>query len=131
MSRTVVLQHTLPDGSFHYDWLFEQAGSLELKPLEDDRELITFRLLARPDVSELLDAERLEDHRRKYLYHEGPVSGGRGTVQRVVEGTCEVLIDRDDTFEAMVNFGEGADLWIGQPMAGSIWRLVRQGPNSR
>lgn len=131
MARTVVLLHVLPDGSRHFDWLFEQAGSSELEPLDDHRSLITFRLQYRPDAAEVLDAERLEDHRRRYLEYEGPVSGNRGEVRRVLDGTCEVLIDHDETFEVMVNFGLGPDLWIGQPIAGSIWRLVRHGSVGR
>jgi hypothetical protein len=106
MARTVVLLHVLPDGSRHFDWLFEQAGSPELEPLDDHRSLITFRLQYRPDAAEVLDAERLEDHREVLIYH-------------------------DETFEVMVNFGLGPDLWIGQPIAGSIWRLVRHGSVGR
>jgi hypothetical protein len=35
----------------------------------------------------------LPPHRPAYLTYEGEVSGGRGRVRRVDEGTCELLAD--------------------------------------
>lgn len=39
-----------------------------------------------------LPARALPDHRRVYLEYEGDVSGGRGTVRRVDQGTYEVRL---------------------------------------
>jgi hypothetical protein len=41
---------------------------------------------------------RLGEHRREYLGHEGPVSGGRGTVKRIAAGSCALERDADDRF---------------------------------
>ena len=52
--------------------------------------LITFRLESRLDelpVGSALQACRIADHRPDYLAYEGPVSGGRGLVQRLTRGT--------------------------------------------
>lgn len=79
--RSVVLRHTLRDGSSHFDWLveFQPGGAL----------VATFRLATRPDGPGSFTAVPLNDHRRMYLDHEGPVSGDRGSVTRVAAG--EVL----------------------------------------
>lgn len=77
---TALLLH-LGHGRPHYDWLlaFDDAGPL-----------VTFRV-GQP-ATDWLDAGRLEltrlaDHRRTYLTYQGPVSGDRGMVSRVDEGT--------------------------------------------
>lgn len=75
------LLHHLGHGPPHYDWLLAS---------DDDGPLLTFRV-DRP-AADWLDARRLDltplgEHRRAYLTYEGPVSGGRGTVTRVDEGT--------------------------------------------
>ncbi len=80
MLRTVVLLHTLPDGSSHFDWMLEQPGR---------GDLVTFRCTRSPHEAGQWDAERLPDHRRVYLDYEGPISGNRGDVRRVASG--EVL----------------------------------------
>lgn len=80
MPRTVVLEHTLPDGSVHFDWMIETPDRA------DERRLATWRLPGwRPDFTELA-GERIGDHRAVYLHYEGPVSGGRGRVRRVAAG---------------------------------------------
>lgn len=79
--RFVVLWHIgSPDGD-HYDLLVERepaAGDLE-----------TFRVPAWP-VTGVTDGKRLRDHRRAYLTYQGQVSGDRGSVVRVAEGTATV-----------------------------------------
>lgn len=85
---TVQLLHELPDGSRHVDWLLARDPAGE-------EPLISFRLAAR--VDELppggrLEAERIADHRPRYLDYEGPVApaepGGpaRGHVRRLRRG---------------------------------------------
>ncbi len=85
----VLLRHDLPDGSSHVDWL------LESRPASSDadtdaRDLITFRLAARVDQlaeAEVMQADRIDDHRRLFLDYEGEVSDGRGRVTRLACGT--------------------------------------------
>ncbi len=59
--------------------------------LEEGEALTTFRLLAEPGLGVVTDAEALPPHRMAYLDYEGPVSGGRGTVQRWDHGTYRLL----------------------------------------
>lgn len=87
---TVILRHTLPDGSFHHDWMIARPGG-------PDAGLVTFRLdqeaaavLCGPVGGEAI-VERLADHRRKYLTFEGPVPGDRGEVRREASGTTTIL----------------------------------------
>ena len=84
MPRFVVLLHETPPGSSratHYDLMLEQEGGL-----------LTFALDSLPSVGgETASVQRLPDHRLAYLDYEGPLSGDRGRVSRVDQGTCERL----------------------------------------
>ena len=76
-SRFVVLFHRLPPSAgraSHWDWMIEEGDALA-----------TWALVQWPD-GRGVPARRLADHRRHYLTYEGPVSGNRGTVRRVLAG---------------------------------------------
>lgn len=86
---TVVLRHELPDGSFHHDWMIARSDA-------EGASLETMRMERRIDEAAPgadLDAESIADHRPVYLDHEGPISGGRGTVTRLARGLVRVLED--------------------------------------
>ena len=91
MSRFVILAHDWPHP--HFDLMIEVAGVLR-----------TWRLSELPRGKSVADrpAERLGDHRLAYLDYEGPVSGGRGTVRRIDAGTCVVIRDEPEHFEAIM-----------------------------
>ena len=99
-SRFVVLKHTQPASQIplarrqylngddltsdsvdvHYDLMLESEGGL-----------LTFAVPKIPSTSHLtLPAIKLPLHRDVYLEYEGPVSGDRGTVQRVLAGTFAI-----------------------------------------
>ncbi len=108
MAITVLLLHTFPDGSCHYDWMLEPGGG---------GALLTYRVGSRIDDAKVtrFAAERLADHRREYLEYEGEVSGGRGSVRRLASGECfvEALGDHGDV-RVWVRWGEGSErLLIG------------------
>lgn len=80
--RYAILLHRQGEGD-HWDFL-----------LEKDEALTAWRLLADPLAASpgaVIPAEKLPDHRKLYLSYEGPVSGDRGEVRRVAEGTYELL----------------------------------------
>ena len=74
MPRFAVLQHDHP--ALHWDFLLEHEGVL-----------LTWRLSAPPEAGAPVDGEKSFDHRLVYLDHEGPISGGRGSVTRWDGGT--------------------------------------------
>lgn len=79
--RYVVLRHS-DIAEPHFDLMFETLpGSM----------LATWRSERWP-IDSVTPLIRLRDHRRFYLDYEGELSGQRGNVQRVAEGTCEVEI---------------------------------------
>jgi hypothetical protein len=92
--RLVLLRHDVPDNfgrPGHWDLLLEHKDdcwtwAIEQLPAafggESDRTSVT--------------AIRLANHRRHYLDYEGPVSGNRGEVTRVVTGTY-VLLSESET----------------------------------
>jgi hypothetical protein len=95
VGRVVILKHTLPDGTHHFDWFCvpeQMEGGAEV------RDVRTFRLAASvwPYLASFvcagesggvcavfLPAEELPRHRRHYLSYEGDIGGGRGVVERV------------------------------------------------
>ncbi len=82
MPRFVILEHDHPHP--HYDLMLE-AGAM----------LWTWRLPQLPRTGDVVDAERVFDHRLLYLDYEGPVSGERGSVLRREHGEFNWL-KRDD-----------------------------------
>ncbi|MGD9632805.1 MAG: hypothetical protein AB7G28_07440 [Pirellulales bacterium] len=92
MPRFVLLLHDCPDGrprATHCDLMLEvgaalETWALELVPRAWDKLDIDPRMLS---TSNTVDAERLADHRLAYLEYEGPVSGDRGHVRRLDEGS--------------------------------------------
>ncbi len=116
--RTVLLRHTLADGTWHYDWMLERDSS-------DERRLVTFRVRVRPD--ELRSAEtigdRLADHRARYLDYQGPLGGGRGSVQRVGEGDVLSLTLGSASLEASVRWPGGCSRLVATALMGDQWVL--------
>ena len=83
MPRFVVLTHDHPFP--HWDLMLERGDCLR-----------TWRLVRPPDTATLVETEALGDHRLAYLDYEGPVSGGRGTVERWDHGTYEAVESTDN-----------------------------------
>ena len=82
---TVLLWHETAAGN-HHDWLFVDPTTLD----QPEAPLTTYRIAAPPD--QWLELGRMEltpipPHRRIYLTYEGPISGNRGSVKRIDEGT--------------------------------------------
>ena len=83
MPRFVILHHDAPAGhdrSSHYDLMLEQGGVLW-----------TWSLDKLPAVGFAGQAQALPDHRLAYLDFEGPLTGNRGSVERVEQGEYELL----------------------------------------
>jgi hypothetical protein len=90
MPRFVLLYHECPPGYVkpsHYDFMLEFDGLLwtwELRELP-----AAWGGDATPN--EVLPVTRLVDHRIAYLDYEGPISGDRGSVSRVMSGEFTLL----------------------------------------
>jgi hypothetical protein len=85
-SGFVILLHR-GHGATHFDLMLEQADGLATWQLAQDPAALA--------VGGRLPARRLADHRKAYLVHEGPVGGGRGSVQRIHAGSCQLLHAED------------------------------------
>ncbi len=111
---TVLLSHELPDGSRHVDWMIARD------PRGRGR-LITYRLPRRLDNlpdGEKLTAEEIGLHRSVYLEYEGPVSRGRGRVERLCAGRVVSWEKEPDLWTLEV-------LWEGDPAAPATSRRQR------
>jgi hypothetical protein len=109
--RFAVLRHEGIDAP-HVDFLYETApGSM----------LQTWRLLAWP-IHEVEEAIRIRDHRPAFLTYQGQLTGDRGNVLRVDEGTCTVesgarrIVVR--LFSKTLQFEQdtGGDTWHVRPI---------------
>jgi len=76
--RFVVLEHDW--NGVHWDFMLEAGAGLRTWAV--DAPIV-------PGVK--LAARLLPDHRRIYLTFEGPISGDRGSVRRVVEGVFQTI----------------------------------------
>lgn len=127
MAGAVLLQHDLPDGSSHFDLLIE-------RPNTPGGPLVSFRVDARIDLAEpgaSLMATRLPDHRNDYLTYEGPVSGGRGEVRRVVSARVLGVVERDRGSELELDWGAGPLRLIATPTGNNTaWRIRVVAPDS-
>ena len=99
MPRYVVLRHETAESDSrpsHWDLMHE--------PL-DGGLLWTWAFAAEPGAEQQATAERLANHRTAYLDFEGPISGGRGHVRRVMEGEFRFLRADSDRVELDVASG--------------------------
>lgn len=114
---TAQLLHTLPDGSFHVDWLIARDAAAA-------RSLISFRL-PRPmqefKVGKEVSMEHIGDHRPLYLGFEGTVPGGRGQVRRLNRGLLRVTTTHVHTIEVVTRWPMATD----QSLA-AAWELSAQ-----
>jgi hypothetical protein len=97
---TVVLQHELPDGTTHFDWL------LGVEP-EGEKPLISFRTEERPDQiteSRWIDLESRPDHRPDFLHIEGSLDGDRGVVTQLAKGEIFVWKEVSNGWNLMVEW---------------------------
>jgi hypothetical protein len=114
-TNTVQLRHELPDGTWHIDWM------LDLDPVGEGP-LTTLRLPGRVDElapGDRMSAERIADHRRRYLTYEGPIGEGRGSVVRVAEGLFEAVQSVGDAWAFVIR-------WDSRATPDGIRRLRRQ-----
>jgi hypothetical protein len=96
-----------------------------------DAPLITFRLQERPDGPglESFTAERLPDHRRAYLDYEGPVSNGRGRVEKLTQGICTRLEESFDRLDVVCLFESSPGVehhYLGRAEGDGRWRFTRR-----
>lgn len=123
----VVLEHDTtraaglpPDQrGLHWDLLIEVPGGERLP---------TWRLARNPlDAADETPAQRLADHRRFYLDHEGEVAGDRGTVRRLDRGSATVEHCTEDRV-VMVLAGEhlrGRFEIVREAAGTAVFRRVR------
>lgn len=151
----VVLLHTLPDSTSHFDLLIrlfaaeasqastgapqaeldaEIDAKTDAKNDAEIRDLLAFRCPQRPDRLEpgaRLELERLADHRRLYLDYEGPIAGDRGVVRRVAVGDLRHATLDESRGELLVQWNDATGLahLSLRRHSGANWSLLR-GPGT-
>jgi hypothetical protein len=122
MPRFVLLYHRCPTNyvrSSHWDLMLEQGDMLRTWALarlpKAWQAAHSWTQLSTTDCPPLavendVEAVELADHRREYLDYEGELSGDRGSVTRVAEGTYRAWRESADCIECEID---------GAPLAGS------------
>lgn len=103
MTRTVQLQHDLPDGTSHVDWMLEWSAC-------EPGQLVSIRLetpLNTLEKGTFLPGTRLKDHRAAYLEYEGPLSNDRGHVRRLERGNILEWVCTGDEWWITLQWSEG------------------------
>jgi hypothetical protein len=101
---TVFLEHVLPDGTSHYDWL------LGVDP-KGEKPLISFRSTERVDQitqNKWIDLESRPDHRPEYLQIQGDLDGDRGKIKRLATGGVFLWREIPSGWSMMVDWGIGS-----------------------
>lgn len=157
-TQMVLLEHTLPDGSRHFDWMLHEPPIADpaafrtvpnaagdpgkdytkavrtaynaVQPNDEDRILITFRVLERIDRHDCNSfiADRLDPHRYAYLKHHGLVSGNRGSVRKVAGGLVRIINNLPSGISIRARFTGGQErIWAGM-QEGDVWTFRRGQP---
>jgi|GEM_PF-1092425 len=125
MSSWVLLRHDLPDGSWHRDWMLDDAAARNdcVGGERVEGGLLSFRVEGSvvwpPEGG--FECVRIDRHRREYLKYEGPVSGGRGEVVREAGGDCTVVWSGTEALRILMTCEE----WTGGVAV--VVRLVGRG----
>jgi hypothetical protein len=139
MGRMALLQHNLPDGTSHFDWLIERPDPHGPRTQVRERDpnercLIAFRVVERVDQARVMKfvADRIEDHRYLYLDYQGPIAGERGSVQRQSAGVVRNINERDERTIVVRGRWLGGDefVWTGR-REGELWSFDRADTNIR
>ncbi len=120
-ARFVILHHTSAEGE-HWDLMLECGDTLLTWQLLTDP-LAWFASVERPRVGEgtppgPIPARRIGDHRKVYLEYEGRISGDRGHVRRVDDGTMTLVERTERRCEVVLN---------GRRMTGRFVLELREG----
>ncbi len=157
-TQMVLLEHTLPDGSRHFDWMLHEPPTADAaafqnlskatdgpetgkrktvrtaynaaQPDDNDRILITFRVLDRIDRHDCdsFVADRLDPHRYAYLKHHGPVSGNRGSVKKVAGGLVRIINNLPGGISIRARFTGGQERIWAGMQEGDVWNFRRSQP---
>ena len=106
MPRFSLLWHECPPHygkPSHWDFMLERDGTLwtwELHQLPKQWHLKTGR---EGTAEGPVPAKRLANHRIAYLEYEGPLSGNRGMVSRVAEGSFDAIEFGPELVSILVN----------------------------
>jgi len=122
MSRFVLLYHDCPPSygrSSHWDLMLEAKGALRTwalarlpRPWARLQEQTAEHDADCPPTAatDLIDAERLGDHRLAYLEYEGPLNSSRGQVTRIDSGIYITEAESSEEWRVHVN----GRLWCGR-----------------
>ena len=117
MTRAFVIHLHTGYGPAHYDLMVEQEEALA-----------TWQLSGSPgelQPGDACPARRLPDHRKAYLTYEGPVSRGRGEVERIDRGTCQAIEAEEARWHIRLEGGRLVGEFELRQADGDDWTLSR------
>ena len=117
VSTSFVIHIHSGHGPTHYDLMLERGEALA-----------TWRLSESPTglgPGDSLPAERLADHRAEYLTYEGPVSRGRGRVNRLDRGPFDLIEAGENRWEFELSGVQMHGRFVLERAEGGLWRFCR------
>jgi hypothetical protein len=93
MKRHFVIHKHTSQGQTHWDLMIESGDKLKTWRLENPPEKL---------ASVKTKATPIFDHDKKFLTYQGPVNNGKGNVEIVDEGTCEIELMNENKIN--INF---------------------------
>ena len=124
--RFVLLRHECPaeyGKPNHWDFMLEADGTLMTWELRQLPAAWSSTLQLQTGASfSTVPAVRLEDHRLAYLDYEGSLTGDRGSVRRVVGGTCDLVEQTADRMVVDLH-GDGFEFRATLAQTGETWAI--------
>jgi hypothetical protein len=108
MPRFVILDHDHPFP--HLDFMIESGDRLR-----------TWRLRETPAPERTIAAEAIGDHRKDYLDYTGPVSGGRGRVERWDAGAFTLVVESTDEVQLVLSGDRVKGAVVLRQLEGDSW----------
>ena len=124
---SVLLRHT-QDGDVHFDWLLGVPG------MGKSERLWTWRI-AVPSCDwvkgQSYEMQRIFDHRAQYLTYEGEISGNRGYVERVDEGTHHPVVWSGEKITTRMELRHFKGIAIMECLNEDQWQVTFKASGSR
>jgi hypothetical protein len=73
-----------------------------------------------------LEGKKIQDHRSQYLEYEGPISKGRGRIEKVDQGPLQILQSSPKNWILEFQGHDLSGIYVLERQKDSSWKLDRQ-----
>jgi hypothetical protein len=115
-SRYVILKHTTPKDT-HFDFMLETGDHLS-----------TWRINIGPEELKTTPAkaEKIFDHKLKFLTYQGPVNNGPGNVTTADKGTYSIITQTSEKLQIQIDANILSGTYTLQQKTKNTWQITPQ-----